>query len=409
MGDNNNNNNDNDNNDEVKSAMKKNNDAAKKNNNKKTRLAIVITGCDSGFGKDLAIMLLEESKRRDGYLVVFCGCLLEESKAQFQCYNGDNKNLAIPISMDVTKDSQVQDAAKIVSNWLLDKNSEQKENRHMLALVNNAGIGIPGFIDWLDVSDFQKVFEVNYFGVIRCVKAFQPILKGQATALVDVDKIILQQQDKKNTDGDDNPILFNPYKYYPDGRIINVLSIAGIFAPGCIGTAYGNSKFALDSFTNNLRFEMSMFHVKVIGIYPGFYNTGMLQSQSKTCKFMIDNKLPESKLREYGKPFLSSIIKLMENSPSGFDPIVVVNAIRNTIMEKNPQIKKFVGLDAKYVFYFISKLPVEYSYGIINKLLVADMDCNVPKIVSDKEKMEREKQKQQQEEEKSSSQDKKIN
>lgn len=50
----------------------------------------------------------------------------------------------------------------------------------LLAVVNNAGVGSGGLIDWLTLSDFERDAAVNYFGTVRVSKAFLPLLKQAA-------------------------------------------------------------------------------------------------------------------------------------------------------------------------------------------------------------------------------------
>lgn len=104
-------------------------------------LAVVITGCDSGFGQQLAFALA-----RSGY-TVFAGCL--QATSQF-----DGESRIISLVMDVTKDNQVQAAAQNVEKWLTIGDS--KTPRYLHAVVNNAGIGHGGLVDWVPLTDFQQ-------------------------------------------------------------------------------------------------------------------------------------------------------------------------------------------------------------------------------------------------------------
>jgi hypothetical protein len=111
-------------------------------------LAVVITGCDTGFGKELALWAGEA-----GY-VVFAGCLEKESFDQFEVKG----SLITPLALDVTSDTDVAAAATQVSRWI--NNPEKKGKKRVLhALVNNAGIGHTSPFDWLELSDYQRVMD----------------------------------------------------------------------------------------------------------------------------------------------------------------------------------------------------------------------------------------------------------
>ena len=105
-------------------------------------LAVVVTGCDTGFGKEIVFRLVAEG------FVVFAGCLKEESKKQYE-----GLPLVISMVLDVTSDKQVAQAFTSVENWLNDPSAKKK--RHLHALVNNAGMGRAGYIDWVSLSDYQ--------------------------------------------------------------------------------------------------------------------------------------------------------------------------------------------------------------------------------------------------------------
>jgi short chain dehydrogenase len=117
-------------------------------------MAIVITGCDSGFGKELALYAAHEL----GY-VVFAGCLDHTSSWKREgesnaIHSGAN---IIPFTMNVTKDADVQAAVQRVRNWLNESPKESSKRRVLHALINNAGVGRGGLIDWAteDLADFH--------------------------------------------------------------------------------------------------------------------------------------------------------------------------------------------------------------------------------------------------------------
>ena len=190
-------------------------------------------------------------------------------KTSFEQFKGDPK--IIPVQMDVTKDKEVEDAAKIVKEWL--KGGDKSKRRCLHALVNNAGIGIAGLSDWLKVSDFQAIMDVNFFGTIRCVKAFSPMLKQQVAA-----------------------------GSYTDARVVNMVSSAGFLAGGIVSTAYESSKHAVDAYTTNLRLELSAFGIKVTALNPGMHKTPLAEGKAiaKGMKKVWD-ALSSGHREEYGE------------------------------------------------------------------------------------------------------------
>jgi len=127
-------------------------------------LAVVITGCDSGFGKEIAMLCAASSPEKEGGgFTVFACCLKEESFEQFRLMAN-----VIPVKVDVTNDDNVVNVALKVSEWIKageadgggdDKGEKKKKERILHALVNNAGIGLGFITDLTDLSLFQHVMD----------------------------------------------------------------------------------------------------------------------------------------------------------------------------------------------------------------------------------------------------------
>lgn len=110
-------------------------------------LGVVITGCDSGFGKELALWADHAGFH------VFAGCLFEASFVAF-----DETNNITPILMDVTKDEHVNAAVKRVEKWIAAV-ADNGKKRALHALCNNAGIVKLTWIDWMEMKDIQLIME----------------------------------------------------------------------------------------------------------------------------------------------------------------------------------------------------------------------------------------------------------
>lgn len=97
--------------------------------------AVIITGCDSGFGRDLALALYERGWR------VYACCLTDAGASDLteRC-SGDGM---VAVQVDVTKQADVDRVVALVGREARGK---------LFALVNNAGIGRGGIVDWMPMS-----------------------------------------------------------------------------------------------------------------------------------------------------------------------------------------------------------------------------------------------------------------
>ncbi|HEX8298871.1 MAG TPA: SDR family NAD(P)-dependent oxidoreductase [Rubricoccaceae bacterium] len=100
-------------------------------------------------------------------------------------------------------------------------------------LVNNAGVALGGTFEDVEEADFEWLFGVNFWGVVRMTRAFLPLLRAS-----------------------------------DDARLVNVSSIYGIIAPAG-QTAYAASKFAVRGFSMALRHELEGSNVGVTVVHPG--------------------------------------------------------------------------------------------------------------------------------------------
>ena len=108
-------------------------------------------------------------------------------------------------------------------------------------LFNNAGYGLYGPIEDVDLKDARDQFEVNLFGVANMIKHVLPIMRKQGS-----------------------------------GKIINTSSIGGKVA-SLLGGWYHASKFALEGFSDSLRIELKQFGIQVVLIQPGLIKTEFMQ------------------------------------------------------------------------------------------------------------------------------------
>jgi NAD(P)-dependent dehydrogenase (short-subunit alcohol dehydrogenase family) len=109
-------------------------------------------------------------------------------------------------------------------------------------LVNNAGVALGGGFEEVAAEDFEWLFSVNFWGVVRMTRAFLPLLKAS-----------------------------------DDARIVNISSVFGLIAPAG-QTAYAASKFAVRGFSNSLMNELEGSNVGVTVVHPGGVKTAIARN-----------------------------------------------------------------------------------------------------------------------------------
>uniref|UniRef100_A0A914D703 17-beta-hydroxysteroid dehydrogenase type 6 n=1 Tax=Acrobeloides nanus TaxID=290746 RepID=A0A914D703_9BILA len=217
--------------------------------------AVFITGCDSGFGRLLALKCSKNG------IPVFAGCYTAEGRQSLEeeakSYSG--KLVAVPL--DITNDESVVKAAKFVK--------ENLQLGHKLwALVNNAGaFSIYGPDAWTSIEQYKQAFEVNCLGMIRCTHAFLKLLKES------------------------------------QGRIISVSSVAGRTSFPCTAP-YSVAKYGVEAYMDAIRQELKAYGIKCSILEPGIFKTPLINKQAMEArvKHVWANVSDEMK-EEYGEGY----------------------------------------------------------------------------------------------------------
>lgn len=185
---------------------------------------VVITGASGGIGKACALAFAEE-----GCHVVVCARRRDElEKVASEIRAKGRKALAIPT--DVSNENQVKAMAT----------ETFKQFGRVDILVCNAGFGWTGPTHLMERSDWDKVFNTNFFGVVHCIRHFAPQMTREER-----------------------------------GHIVIISSIFGIT---CIpfGTLYASSKAALIALGECLRSELRRYHVGVTTVCPGYIESELI-------------------------------------------------------------------------------------------------------------------------------------
>ncbi|XP_068575990.1 D-beta-hydroxybutyrate dehydrogenase, mitochondrial isoform X2 [Cebidichthys violaceus] len=262
--------------------------------------AVLITGCDSGFGHQLAQRL-----DRKGF-VVFAGCLSPEGAGAQSLARQSSSNLQI-LKLDVTSDEEVQQAKKMVQENLPEKG--------LWAVVNNAGITDWAEIEWSSIGDFHNMVDINLFGSIRTSFAFLPLVRAAK------------------------------------GRMVYMSSIFAFF--NCLNMgAYSVSKRGLEAFADCLRVEMASFGVKVSIIQPGNFGQATNILKMKTG-LDIWEKLADEQKQIFNRQYIDLANEyFMTTCRSGFkNSDMVIDAMLHAITSAQPKYRYLLASAMDTVFF----------------------------------------------------------
>ena len=249
----------------------------------------VVTGSSSGNGFETSLLL---AKNR--FYTYATMRNLEKSARIKEIAKKDSLPIEV-LQLDVTDDKSVTDAIDVISN---------RQGR-IDVLVNNAGYEQHGPVEELSMEEIKTQFETNFFGAVRVMKAVLPMMRKQRS-----------------------------------GTIVNVSSIGGkIGVP--LNSAYVGSKFALEGFSESMKYELEGFDIKVILIEPGAVNTNYLENSRQAQKAMN----PDSPYAELSK-MVSEGVRERFKETSSSSPMQVAEVILTAIKSEKPNTRYLVGNDA---------------------------------------------------------------
>ncbi|TFJ82563.1 hypothetical protein NSK_005989 [Nannochloropsis salina CCMP1776] len=322
-----------------------------KNGEAREERAILITGCDSGFGFDLAMALAAESlscleeEKKEGRREepkgrrwrVYAGCLSAKGREQIiqRAPEATAHGILVPLSLDVTQASEVAAAVHRV----------RAECRgELFALVNNAGIGVAGLVDWMPMEHFRKIMEVNYFGMIAVSKACLPLLKKTG------------KQGMRRGKTSHLPSLRPQIDAPP--RIVLVTSFAGL-VPGQLSMgAYCASKHAAEAFGHALRSELECWGIRVPILNPTFHSTALVTAAAGSVEKAYQG-MEREKQEEYGETFKEEIVRIASSvtTCASWDPSNVLRALRHATTADSPRRQYLIGMDGRFLLSPVMMLP----------------------------------------------------
>lgn len=127
--------------------------------------SVLISGSSTGIGKACALHLDQL-----GYKV-YAG-VRKESDAETLL--SESSERLRPIILDVTDIKNIDNTIREI---------ETDPECEFVGLVNNAGIGISGVLEALEIEDVRKLMDVNVIGLLALTKRSIPHLKSQKVIL----------------------------------------------------------------------------------------------------------------------------------------------------------------------------------------------------------------------------------
>ena len=174
-------------------------------------------------------------------------------------------------------------------------------------VVNNAGVEVAGPFERISEADFEWLFEINFWGVVRMTRAFLPLLRAS-----------------------------------DDARVVNVSSIFGVIAPP-EEVPYVSSKFAVRGFSMALGHELAGTSVGVTVVHPGGVATNIA----------IKARVPEGTSEAEAAKRQAHARALLTMPPERAGEIIVRGVERR-------KARIFVGADAKAAALLERLAPVGY-------------------------------------------------
>ena len=243
----------------------------------------LITGCSTGFGRELAKLVLQSGDR------VGVGARNPNDVKDIIAAYPDT---AIALKLDVTRGEEITASVAQTKN---------KFGR-IDVLVNNAGIGYFGAIEESEEAEIRRMFEINFFGLANITKAVLPIMRAQRS-----------------------------------GHIVNIASIGGLVGFPAVGF-YNATKFAVDGYSESLSKETAHLGIKVTVIAPSGFRTDWAGRSAHNSPVVIDDYLPSAGANK-------NTIRGYSGKQPG-DPVRAAEAIIKVVETEHPPLRLLLGVAA---------------------------------------------------------------
>ena len=257
---------------------------------------VFITGISSGFGKSIAEYLSQK-----GYVIY--------GTSRKAVEGGNQINV---LKVDVTDVVSVKSAIETVI---------EKEGRIDI-LINNAGMGISGPIEYSSIEDIKLQMDTNFMGMVNMIQSVLPAMRNQGS-----------------------------------GTIVNISSIGGLMGLPYQGF-YSASKFAIEGMSEALRMELKPFHIKVVVVRPGDFFTSFTSNRKIEADLNKDNS--------YEQQFSKTMSIIETDEGGGLKPEYLAHKLYKIIEKNNPRPAYVIAtLEQKFAVVLKTLIPDSWFSGIL--------------------------------------------
>jgi len=258
----------------------------------------LVTGASSGIGKAAALALVDA-----GFEVVGTG----RNTSGIAPLDGVRF-----LDLDITSDESVSTAVGHVIDLV----------GRLDVLVNNAGTGAAGAAEESSVAQDQRVFDINFFGLVRMTKAVLPHMRAAG-----------------------------------NGRIINISSVLGL-VPAPYMASYAATKHAIEGYSESVDHEVREHGIRVLLVEPAYTRTGF---DAKAIQ-------PDGPLPIYAEQRNVFDGVMAHAMADGDDPAIVARAIVAAATDRKPKLRYTAGPTAGRVSALRRFVPTRVFDRQIRKL-----------------------------------------
>jgi NAD(P)-dependent dehydrogenase (short-subunit alcohol dehydrogenase family) len=246
---------------------------------------VLIIGASKGIGLEIAQVL-----HKNGAIVY--GTSRNPQQAQLGTIEF--------LPLDVTNEHSIQRAIEHVI---------QKSGR-IDVVINNAGYDLYGASEDTTLEELSAQMDTNFIGIVRVIQAVLPIMRLQN-----------------------------------GGKIINISSIGGLVALP-FNSAYSASKFALEGYSESLRYEVLPFNIFISLVEPGQVITDTLATSIRSTQYSTTYSAEQiaQRAREQGKK-------------ASLTPNQIAQTINTIIQANHPRLRYYVGAQTRIVTLLSRMMP----------------------------------------------------